>query len=96
MKNILFLVLSLVIFTTACKKRAPQTNCWAVSYTDSVYSNIPALSQHLTHGGGGNKICGFTSDMISVYCKNKTYNDTVYNHGDTLQVNIQITTADIY
>ena len=73
--------------TTSCRKKAPKTACWAVSISDSTYSNIPDLAKK-NAVTSSYEVCDYTSTMMTTFASQHSFKDTVMKT-DTIVVNVQ-------
>jgi hypothetical protein len=79
----------------SCKKKVSDKHCYTCTDIDSVYSNIPALSNPHYKVVEGNH-CEFTDWMANTWIRQHTFVDTLYSKNDTLELRFHSSSCEIY
>ncbi len=85
MKYALITLGALAFLFTACEKKKEQTHCYICQHYDSVFSNIPGISEP-TKVGDRDSICGQTDATIAFISESSKRIDTFYHKGDTFKM----------
>jgi len=85
MKYALIALGAFVFLLTACEKKKEATHCYVCQRYDSVFSNIPGISEP-TKIGTKDSICGQTDATIKFQEEQYKSIDTFYHKGDTFKM----------